>query len=198
MASWKDYFTGLSCAAPLFTQPTLIFIFCSRVTMLTQAQSVNLGNPQILFHRADAQQTFCIRCLCSSLSPLRSVHFSLFSLNHVQFFLSSFHPFVKKILNSNPVSQNDCSSSVLDVPSLKTSHPASNYGVIFLTSKPFNKVYVQELKDICHMPWKAEKKVSLNHGSLRFLRSPVSHYPDGFGHREKGSMAQTQGCQHFI
>lgn len=86
----EGLFPGLSCASPLFTQRTLIFIFCSRVTMLTQAQSVNLGNLQILFHRADAQQTFCIRCLYSSLSPLRSVHFSLFSLNHVQFFSAHF------------------------------------------------------------------------------------------------------------
>lgn len=27
VASWTDYFTGLLCATPLFTQPTIIFIF---------------------------------------------------------------------------------------------------------------------------------------------------------------------------
>lgn len=35
------------------------------------------------------------------------------------------------------------------------------------------------------MPWRAERKVSFSHGSHMFSRSPVSHYQDGFGHREK-------------
>lgn len=143
-AAWKDCFMWHLYATLLFIQPTIIvFFFFSRVTMLTQVQSVNLGNLQILFHRADAQQTFCIRCLYSSLSPLSSVHFSLFSLNYIQIFSAHFTH-----LSSRFKILILCLKMIAVPLCLIFAHWRSAItpgGVILLNHKPFKKLCVQEL-----------------------------------------------------